>query len=252
LQEYSNEKKATWNPTIPGTYKIRIHTKHKLSAHDFDDENIINYTVYEPATITSFTSDIISPQPINQAILLKASTNDDHSNVFKFLIHDGEKWSTLQDFSTSNNISWKPTTVGVYKLKVQVKHSLSNEPFDSEQEMLYTVYESAVLQAVASNFSQFVYLKSEVKITAKAKNLENIEYRFSVYDGSKWIQLQGYSTNNKLTWKPKEPGLYKVKIEIKHRLSSKDYDDVQEMPFLVYQTAQQAAVLPDPWKIEEE
>jgi hypothetical protein len=24
------------------------------------------------------------------------------------------------------------------------------------------------------------------------------------------------------------------------------------MPFLVYQTAQQAAVLPDPWKIEEE
>nr|WP_283244087.1 triple tyrosine motif-containing protein [Bacillus suaedaesalsae] len=67
--------------------------------------------------------------------------------------------------------------------------------------------------------------------------MKGVEYRFSVYDGSDWVELQDYSPNSTLNWTPTQPGFYKIKVETKHALSGKIYDDSEEIPVLVYNSS---------------
>lgn len=244
LQEFSAKTSVTWKPTAPGTYKIKVQTKHKISTAEFDQEKVLDYTVYVPASFNSLTTDVAGPQPTDKIINLVALSNDDTANVFKFLINNGDGWVTLQNYSPTNNLSWKPKSDGNYKVKVQVKHSLSREKFDAEQEMDIIIFEPATLKEVHTYKSNLLPVKSNINLSAIAKNNKNIEYRFSVFNGSDWVVLQNYSTTSKLRWKPTKAGIYKLKIELKNSYSKKEFDDVEEVSYIIYQAIPFVAVLP--------
>jgi hypothetical protein len=244
LQDYSDTMTFNWKPTKPGTYKIKVQTKHKLSQNEFDHEEELSYTIFEPATLTTVTTDVVSPQPIDSAISITSLSNNDSTNLFKILLYDAEKWSTIQDYSANTNLAWKPKSSGTYKIKVQAKHKLSKEEFDTEEVLDYVVYEPAILHGLSTNMKSIQLINNDVKITATAVNNQDLEYRFSVFNGSEWEMVQSYSPSNELHWKPTEPGFYKVKIEIKHKLSNEEYDDVHEVPYIIYKTAATQAVLP--------
>jgi hypothetical protein len=246
LQEYSDTSTLTWSPISSGTYKIRVQVKHKLSNNEFDQEKVIDYTIYEPASLTSVTTDIVDPQPIDKQVKLTALSNDDTTNLFQFLIKDGEKWITLQDYSHNKIFSWTPSHAGTYKIKVQTKHSLSNNTFDSQKVFDYTIYEPGTLQGITTFKSNFLPPNSEINISANSKNNKDMEYRFSVFNGTEWEEIQNYSSSNEFQWNPINPGMYKVKIEIKNKLSIEQHDDVRELTYIIYQAIPFVAVLPAP------
>lgn len=250
IQDYSETSELSWKPTKPGIYNIKIQTKHKLSNNEYDDESALNFVIFQPATISSLTTDKSEPQPIHTPITINATTNNDSSKLVKFTVFDGESWSTLQDFSPTKTAVWNPTESGVYKIKVQVKHELSREGFDSEKELTYTVFKPATIESIISNGSNLLSVDNKIEITAAVNDPEDLEYQFFIYKGTQLIESKGYSPMNNLSWTPTEPGSYKIRIESKHKLSNNAYDDSQEIPFFVFRSVPLDAVVPSETKVK--
>jgi hypothetical protein len=242
LKDFSEDGQYYWKPETAGTYKIRTRVKDSLSQQEFDDEQELEYTVFEPATLTSLNADIASPQPIHTSIMVKAEPKDDSANLFKFEIFKDGSWNTVQDYSTKSNLEWKPGEPGDYQIKVLVKHTLSKEEFDHEKVVDFTVYQPATVGAISTNMKGIQLVNSHVELSAA--KAQDVEYQFSVFDGKEWKLLQSYSTNHELDWIPSSPGMYKVKIEVKHNLSIYEYDDVREVSYLFYNSTSNQAVLP--------
>lgn len=251
IQDYSEATELSWKSTKPSTYNIKIQTKHKLSSNEFDDELVMNYVIFQPASIASITTDKEEPQPIYTAITINTTTNDDSSNLFKFTVYDGERWITLQDFSITKTAVWKPNKSGIYTIKVQAKHPLSKEDTDSEKELTFIVFKPATIQNIMTNGSSLLPMKNKVEITALAQNQEDLEYRFLIFKGTHLIESNSYSKLNNVTWNPTEPGSYKIKVQIKHRLSSNQFDDAHEIPYIVFRSIPLDAVLPSSVRIKK-
>ncbi len=247
VKDYSFEANFTWIPTEPGTYKIKVETKNKLSSKGADDEKEITYTVFEPAQFISLSSSKHSPQPIGTTLSFTSSTNDETANLVRFLIYDGEKWTTLQDFSKMKEFTWQPGAPGSFQIKMQTKHEFSKEEFDDEETLEYTIFTPATFQGITSDKEKFVQSGESVNI--EFEDLDQLEYLISVFNGKEWSILREYNAESKFEWKPKSPGIYRLKIAVKHQLSNQEYDDQNEFLFIVYASSPFQAILEPRTKI---
>ncbi|QOR66387.1 L,D-transpeptidase family protein [Cytobacillus suaedae] len=241
LREFSMSANFTWTPTEPGNYKIKIETKNKLSSEEAEDEIELSYTIFQPAVMMSVAASKNSPQPIGTSLSFIGSTNDESANLVKFLIFNGEKWATVQDFSRTTKLNWIPETFGEYQIKIQTKHELSSTEFDDEETIEFTVFTPATFQGVASTIEKFIH--DGDKVNLKLEELDHHEYRISILHGEKWSVMREYNTESKFNWQPESPGIYRLKIEVKHQLSSKEYDDKNEFLFIVYASTPFQAVV---------
>ncbi|WP_418909823.1 triple tyrosine motif-containing protein [Bacillus pinisoli] len=241
LQEYSSEAGFNWKPEQPGTYKVRTRVKHSISQNEFDDERELEITIFKPASLTVLQADLESPQPIHTVINVSSKTNQDASVLYKFDVYDGENWRTIQDYSTSAMVEWKPDISGIYQIKVQAKHELSKEEFDSEEVISYQIYQPARVEGLFSNSKGIQ--QSQHSIEVETIHKEEVLYRFSLFTGTKWVILQDYSSSHQLKWNPEMSGMYLVKVEVKHTLSDQEYDDAHEIPFIIYHHGYAQAVL---------
>lgn len=66
-----------------------------------------------------------------------------------------------------------------------------------------------------------------VKINASATGSKNLVYKFSIFDGTRWYVLQDYSSKNNTVWKPYRASTSKIKLEVKDKYSSKNYNSKQ-------------------------
>ena len=73
------------------------------------------------ATLTSFTADKVSGQPIGTTINFTATADTGSDTLYKFYVYDGSSWKSAQDYSTKNTFTWTPTTAGSYKVRCRVK-----------------------------------------------------------------------------------------------------------------------------------
>lgn len=231
-QVYSKTTDFTWIPTKPGTYKIKVETRNQLSIEDAEDEKEFTYTVFEPAEITSLSVDKQGPQPVETTLTITGSTGDESANLFQFLIYDGEKWTTLQDYSTNKELTWKPDTPGEYLIKMQTKHELSKEEFDAEQTVDYVVFKPATFLGLTTDKEKFIHSGDRVSLVLE--DSDQTEYRISVFNGEEWNVIREYRPDSQLEWRPKSPGIYRLKIEAKHQFSNLEYDDKNEYLFIVY------------------
>ncbi|WP_078556279.1 triple tyrosine motif-containing protein [Bacillus alkalicellulosilyticus] len=236
IQKYSEVSKITWKPTKAGTYKIKVEAKHKSSAKKADHEKIITFKVYNPATVSSLKTNKKGPQPTQTTIQIEANSNDNANNSFKFMVHNGEKWKTIQDYSKSKMVNWTPSSPGNYKVKVLVKHKYSTKKHDSVKEINYTIFAPATIQEITTDKSSPQTANSEITINALSNDKKNHLYKFSIYDGHGWVTLQDYSSKSSLVWTPSNHGTFKIKVDVKHKHSKKKADDSKELPFVIHQS----------------
>lgn len=237
IQKYSSNNKATWKPTKAGNYQVRVQVKNKHSKKSFDSERIINYTVFNEAKINTLSFNHATPQPINKDITITAQSNDNSNNRFRFLVFDGQKWVTIQDFSTKRTVSWKPAKAGAYQIKVQGKHRNSKKAFDHEKVMTYNVFHEATLSDISLNPVSPQPTDTNITITAQSNDNSNNHFKFLIFDGQKWVTIQDFSSKRSTSWKPLNAGDYQIKVQVKHKHSKKNFDHEQIISYTVYDPA---------------
>lgn len=76
-------------------------------------------------------------------------------------------------------------------------------------------------------------LNSLITFNGSVSGAKKPLYRYSVHNGSDWQVLQEYSSNPTFKWAPSGKGIYKIRLEVKDTGSTKQYDDVKEMTFVI-------------------
>lgn len=74
---------------------------------------------------------------------------------------------------------------------------------------------------------------SSIIISTDISGGEDVQAKFSVYDGNSWRVLQDYSKSNICNWNPVRAGDYTLRVEAKTAASSGTADKVMDMPFRI-------------------
>ena len=121
IKDWSTSNSITIAPSKAGKYDIYVAVKDSSGA---TVRKNIMFEFNGELTLSSFTADKQSPQLKNTSITLKANSNGGiGTKTYKFYSKLGNNTQVIKDYSTSNSVTWKPSTDGNYTLYVNVKDS---------------------------------------------------------------------------------------------------------------------------------
>jgi N-acetylmuramoyl-L-alanine amidase len=225
LTDYTTSNEYYWKPTTTGNYKFSIHIKDHSSNKEYDDYGVIYYNIVAKAKINNVTLDKNSPQSLSSIINITATGTSGIEPQYKFWLFDGDKWSVLKDYSTSNTYTWKPTSPGEYKFSIHIRDKYSSNQYDDYFAFKYVVVDSPDMTSVSTDISSPSKVNTDINITATAVDGTQKLYKFWVYNGESWNVLQEYLPSNSYTWTPKTSGNYKISVHVKDINSVNEYDD---------------------------
>lgn len=235
VQDYSNLKEYNWIPAKSGNYRIWVDVKDPLSTKENDSFAEILYTIKDTAVINNVITDKKSPQPINNAININAEAAGSSNILYRFWIHDGARWSIVQDYSNRSSYKWIPGKVGTYRIWVDVKDANSRSENDSFKEIIYTV--NNVTAGITVDKTAPQPSNSIIKLTANSTGTSNPLYRFWIHDGVSWSVVQDYSTLKEYNWTPSKSGNYRVWVDVRDALSTKENDSFKEILYTIKDNA---------------
>lgn len=145
LGDYSEKNYITWVPTQPGTYVLAAFAKDRLGAEGQATAEFVIEEREEPLEITEFSTEQSSPQLEGSSVRMTAQAQGaDGSYEYQFSYQKvGGDWSTVQDYSDSNNAVWTPQEAGLYILRVSVR--------SGEQEASQTIENYVINRYIADD-----------------------------------------------------------------------------------------------------
>ncbi len=155
----------------------------------------------EPLVVDDFTADRTSPQTVGTAIVVTAAASGGTAPYqYRFWLHDGDTWTMVQDWATSNTYTWAPSTGASYRLGVWVKSAgvVGDDP-KAWAALPFTITPPTVTLAASLPSPQPV--GTPIPLTATATAVTNPTYRFWVDDGAGWTVAREWGGST-FTWTP--------------------------------------------------
>jgi hypothetical protein len=129
-REWSTSTLFSWRPSSAGAYAVAVWARNAGVTADASQAMAqVSYVISAPGSssaplsITSFTSDLSSPQPrysyINFSTVATGGTGD---YQFKWWIQSGGVWSVLRDWDSRPMLEWFPRTAGSYVIAVWARN----------------------------------------------------------------------------------------------------------------------------------
>lgn len=196
------------------------------------DNKTNTWEVYDVSAIkvTSFTTDVKSPQYTDMDIVLSAqATSTEGAVSYKFSVIDSNKKTTvLSNFSSSNTAKWTPVATGTYTLKFEFKDTKGNT---NERTMSYTIESDAslktpVIKRVTPNGGQILVNKAQtVTVKAGGGNVGTslLFYKYTVKDkNGDIVNVPYYTRNSSYSFTPKAVGTYTLVVSVQASDNSVD------------------------------
>jgi protocatechuate 3,4-dioxygenase beta subunit len=239
VQDWSTRNQWTWTSSgyDGGAYSVYVYARdgQHSPATSYDSSLGAQYQlkVNNLPVLTALKSDKSSPQSAGTVVKWTATATDANRDpiLYRFWLRGpstANAWIVVQDWSTSNQWTWKSSGYdeGAYSVYVYVsdgRHSPVTS-YDSALGAQYqlTVNSLPVLTALTSDKSSPQSAGTVVKWTATATdaNRDPILYRFWLKGPSTayaWIVVQDWSTRNQWTWTsaPTDGGNYRIFVYIR-------------------------------------
>lgn len=219
LKVYSTTKYVDWKPTEAGEYTIKFMAK--------DSKNRANTTIegyaikeVEKVKINSYKASLSSPQEVGKSIKLTTTASGGTGKyIYRFdAVKDGKEKVLIQNYSSSNTATWKPTEAGVYTIYFRAKDSAnnSNGAYKSIAKFVVKETEPVVINSFTASKASPQTVGTTVALKVNATAQSSVTYKYWAYNlGSSWKSLSGFTTNNSINWTPTDSGKYLLGVDVK-------------------------------------
>ena len=217
-QNYSSTSSVAVSLTEAGSYEINTAVKDALGDIVYLTKTLtVNYTDVT-AKLTLAKSSIV----LGQSNTLSASASGGtgtYTYAFYYKLSSASSWTTLQNFSSTNKVSLKPSSVGTWDVKVIVKDSAGTVKYATSS------FKTASSLAVTGSLSaSSIFLGQKATATVKASGGSGTGYTYAVYlkqsDSTKWNTKQDFKANTSVTFTPANTGKYDVCVKAKDSTGS--------------------------------
>lgn len=213
VRAYAITRTALWKPTAAGTYTVRVQAREGSSGEPVTSMPITEIITPLPPSAVTLTADLVSPRPINTAVVLTAKKTGGTNVEYKYeaSTDNGLTWSSLHDYGSESYITWTPSTAGSYLLRVTAReHNLATGVAGT---LKYTV--TPVLSAVrlTTSLASAQPLNTPITLTGVATGGANVQFLFQTSrDGTTWTPIGVYSAVKTTTWRPTAAGAYQLRV----------------------------------------
>jgi hypothetical protein len=224
LQGYGSSNATTWTPTKTGTYKLIVHGKEKannVGGLGYDVRAEMTYIVIGgKVTSVQVNSDLPTPQQFGKPITFTATSEGSVEPKYKFFVRENGNTTTLQEFSSSDTVSWTPAKSGKYTIIVQAKDKsyTGTIPYEARTEMTYVLNGGKVTSvSVSANQPAPLVYGTPITLQASSNGSLEPEYRFFVRENGVTTTIQEFNSNNTATWTPAKSGTYTIIVQAKDK-----------------------------------
>ncbi|MBE6824854.1 MAG: starch-binding protein [Ruminococcaceae bacterium] len=176
-----------------------------------------------PITVSSFTSDLASPQYKGTEIVVSANAKSTGGTVsYKFSVANASNQTTvISEYSAKNTVTWVPTVAGTYTLICDLKDTSGNE---NQRKLTYTVSDDSSVVApiikkiTAGNNGQMKKgVEQTITVTAGGGKVGTnlLFYKYTVKNQQGMVvNVPYYTTNSTYKFTPTTLGTYTVVVSV--------------------------------------
>ena len=221
IKGYSSSNTATWTPKVAGTYTLQFKIK--------DDEGKITYKtmkyiITNKLTISSIKVNKTTDIEVGDNVSIKVNATG--ATKYKISVYDSKnKETVLQNYNNKNNITWKPTATGTYKICARITNS-TGKIVTKNLSVFVNEKKIVKINSVLTSINSPTTTNKNIKITAKATSTVNnkISYQFYIHEGANgWKLLKDFSTTNTVTWKTRTKGTNYIMVVAKDGNGNMEY-----------------------------
>jgi hypothetical protein len=239
LQNWSSSSTYTWTPTVANSgFRVAVWLRNAGSTTDAYDNPQANgsvaFPINPPLSLTGLTANQTSPQMANTAITFTATaTGGGAPYQYKWLVNDGTTTSVLRSWSTSNTVTWTPSTSNPgYQITVWARSASSStdaaENANSARTMPFAISSSPLaLTGITANLPEPQPVGTPITFTATVSGGAGPhQFKWWILQGNSWTLARDWSTSNTWTWTPTTGGNTRVGVWVRNAGSTADaYDN---------------------------
>lgn len=225
IRKYSSSNTATWTPQKAGTYTLYFKIKDSEGKIIY---KTMKFKVYNKLAISSI--EVSSKTEIQVRDNVSIKVNATGASRYKISVFDSNNKETiLQNYKNNNNITWRPTAAGTYKICARITNS-TGKIVTKNLSVVVNERKIIKINSVSTSIKSPTTTGKNVNITAKATSSANsrISYQFYVHEGVQgWKLLKNFSTTNTVTWKTKIKGINYIMVVAKDGSGNMEYKIVE-------------------------
>lgn len=251
LKDYSSENYFNLIPKDVGDIKIVVQVKNKGSISMYDSEESIEFYVWRREAVKIqnlmfITKDLIVDEELIVDVDIQYS---DKKNVLYKCIKIDEKNNieVVQEFSSKNVISFKESKAGKYKLLVAVKDMYSGNEYDDRALINYEVknYKTVRMESFIADVISPKSVESDINFRVICEGGKSLRYNYKISREDGYEYETGFIKDDTYCWKPTEIGTYKIRAYVKDQSYSGEYEDSNEMEFVIEEHERREAKILD-------
>ena len=125
LQDWSASRSVTWRPATAGGYNLTVYGRNSTAGNGVSTSRTFEATGTNSGGTSPMTSVALSftpatPQLVGTSVVMTAQRQGGSGTaMYLFLVQPwGGAWQTVQNWSTSPAVTWRPSAAGGYNLTV--------------------------------------------------------------------------------------------------------------------------------------
>lgn len=245
VKEWSTPNTFTWTPaTANAAYRVSVWVRSAGNLNDWQEVSTETpFAIAAPVSAVMLSANKTSPQIAGNSVNWSAAATGGIGPLqYKWLVYDGTTVYLAANWSTSSTLTWTPTTASAnYRVAVRVRSATNSADVqEAGAESPFAIQPVPVLappptptgRATAVTLTPSVAAPQlpGTPITWTATPTGGVapyQYRWWIYDGTRWTNVKEWSSANTFTWTPATANAdYRVSVWVRSAGNSNDWQEV--------------------------